>query len=434
MKRLLHLPFISVLFALLFGACNQQQQPESDPPKPETFSVATDTITVQPGEETVQCFFPKLDNDEPIDIQRFHVKSPIGHHFVVYTSAHDVNSPPVSCPQGGQPGYDVVLGVQHGDTDIVLPAGVGLPLKAHQQLVLELHVINATSQAQNVKGEVEFEVAEPGTVKQKAFVYFVGPTAFKGEPKTTFSASASCALPEDIHFLYMFGHQHKYGTNVKVSVSDGQGTPDVIYTSDNWENPPISKKEFSVGPTQANTTIEVGCDWDNTGDKPMTYLGEMCFATGMATLVDPKAPAKGQMVCVTAGTDPDCQCLFSSSTDVGDGGATFDVNLSIADNVVKPGDTDWGAPLFCYLYAGSPLADPTAFSYVAQEASATLKTSADSASLHFYDVTPGKYSLLCYMDSTGGGLNPNSGSPFALTDVNVTDGGSADAVMSLTIP
>jgi hypothetical protein len=85
----------------------------------------------------------------------------------------------------------------------------------------------------------------------------------------------------DVNFFAITGHEHQYGTNVKVATSmnkDDPGTP--VYDVPNWQwnEPATQVHDFKI-PDGGGFLFS--CEWNNTSDRPIRFGesadAEMCF-------------------------------------------------------------------------------------------------------------------------------------------------------------
>src|SRR4051812_9514955 len=90
------------LIATLVLAC---EGPESNGTRADaTFEAGP--FHVASGEEKVLCSFVRMDNEQAVDVQRVTGRQTKGgHHLVIYTVDHPIDSEPVPCSQGGQPSW-----------------------------------------------------------------------------------------------------------------------------------------------------------------------------------------------------------------------------------------------------------------------------------------------------------------------------------------
>lgn len=375
-------------------------------------------FTVAGGEEIVVCTYIRGENATEQDVTMFRTEqSAGGHHLIVYTVDHPIDLPPGSCPQGGQPGWNQILVTQIEHEEIVFPEGVGFRVMPNQQYVLETHYLNTTRNTLEATSRFTTRYGEPGTVRERAATYFFGTMNIDVAPRETATASVDCAPPEAMTLRSMFGHEHRWGTGVNVSLVRGDGA-EPIYASDDWERPPIMQFEGGLQVTPADR-IRVVCDWNNLGSETSRFPHEMCFAIGYYW------PAETGLICVSGGTTDDCVCQHQGRTSTGPGGSEVTVNISRVDALAGVGGAmDAGAPVYCALYDAGDWAglfpnegaQPKYFRSLVDE---PLATSADTITLTFEDVTAGDYKVSCMMDTIGGGWIMGPGDVVAAPAIDV---------------
>src|SRR5260370_19814851 len=95
--------------------------------------------------DMVQCHYLKTPNADDVEIDRITVNFPLGsHHVHVYRS--DIAEPTdhvEDCTAGiDWTRWSLLVGVQSKPLDWSLSDGVTVPLKAHQQLLVQVHWLN----------------------------------------------------------------------------------------------------------------------------------------------------------------------------------------------------------------------------------------------------------------------------------------------------
>jgi hypothetical protein len=390
-------------------------------------------FTVAPGEELVMCTYVRADTDTAEDVTVFTTEqTPGGHHLIVYTVDHAVDLPPSPCNQGGQPGWSQILVTQLEHDEQAFPEGVGFRVAAHQQYVMETHYINTTAEPLTVTSGFGVTYGAPGTVTQRAATYFFGTMNIDVAANAAGTSSVSCTPPEPMALRTMFGHVHRWGTGVDVSLARAGGAEEDVYQSDEWEDPPIARFEggLELGTSDA---VRVACDWQNGSAASLRYPQEMCFAIGYFW------PAETGVICVSGGRKDECECRYQGDQDSGPGGA--EVNVSIrrkAEIDGAGGALDAGAPIYCAMFieddwAGITPVEGAQPRYFRDVVDQPMHSAEQALTLAFQDVTPGDYKLTCMMDTIGGGWIPGSGDVLSLnaTDVHVEAGQAAQAEVLL---
>jgi hypothetical protein len=407
-----------------------------EPPADAVFEAGP--FVVEPGDEIVMCTFARGDNVEEQDVSRFAMtQSAGGHHLIVYTVDHSIDSPPAPCPQGGQPSWTQILATQAPHEEQAFPSGVGYHVGPSQQYVIETHTINATGEVLQAKSSLSMTYATKGSVEHVAASYFFGTENIDVPAGAKGSASAACSPPKDTTLRTMFGHEHQHGTRVSVELERTNVERQPLYASEKWDAPPILTFDNGLSLSPGDS-LHVRCDYDNPLTTSLRYPHEMCFVLGYYW------PSDGRGIfCVSGGGKDACECQ-STFTDTGPGGSRVDIEVGREDTIVgTKGDPASGAPIYCTLFRAEdytplgpkPDAKPYAFGSIVDE---PLTHPSDRVPLSLTDVTPGDYAIVCMMDTIGGGFLPGAGDLVNLKGVVVSpDAGSpaaAEVVLDFALP
>jgi hypothetical protein len=246
-------------------------------------------LTVKAGEERHTCQFVALPNDADANVVSISHDYTLGsHHFVLFTTDLDA----IPSDLGGQ--YDCTIGDEpimahargilyaaqtpHGDDPF--PQGVGLPLKAHQVLLLQAHYINASSQDIDATVRAGFDTAPLETTPQQAgFLIFYDPFIYL-PPQSQASSGIRCSVPNDITVFSASTHYHQRGTGMRVWMDPMGSAPsaDPFFETHDWEH-----AASFTGPLQvpAGSFIRTQCDYYNADatevfQGPNAATSEMC--------------------------------------------------------------------------------------------------------------------------------------------------------------
>jgi hypothetical protein len=271
-----------VLVAVMAAGCGGKSQ---------SYTVSFDPLTIPGGTEHTQCVVKRLGNPAPLHVGQVHNQlGPASHHMVVYRVGDTVEqTTPFDCmpfqdtldPSKGSP----IMITQRSDDLLTLPAGVAYTLDANQMLRIELHYLNAGANPVTLSASTTMVASDSFT--DEANFLLVGDTDIHvpaGQDATLgpvfYPLDASLA---DAHFFALTGHEHRLGTNVKVTLSTGDddpGTP--VYDVANW----IWSEPATVVQNPAFTVAQGGgfhftCTWHNGTLQDVGFgesaTDEMCF-------------------------------------------------------------------------------------------------------------------------------------------------------------
>jgi hypothetical protein len=300
-----------------------------DAPATNTYSVTFGPITVSPGTENTQCITTRLKNAAAVHIGSIHnVLSGGSHHLIVYRVADTeekltpYNCQPFSDTLDASKGSPLMI-TQKKDDSFTLPKGVAFTLDPNQMVRLEMHYINAGSTPKEISATSTLIPIADADFKDEASFLFIGTPDISLPPMTTttigpmfFKAPADYA---DSKFFAITGHEHAYGTNVKVAVTSSAadpGKPVYDIPDFKWDEPRTVQQDppFTI---PAGGGFTFSCSYNNTSSSTVTFgesaTKEMCFFWAYYY------PSKGARVCFhtkrLGGTPVDTCCPGGSLCD-----------------------------------------------------------------------------------------------------------------------
>ena len=245
--------------------------------------IETPSFQVAQGTERQWCYWMKLPSDVDLEVVEFQIKYLDGsHHMNLFQTNQDVPDHdaecfgPVDFSSATNPnGYDLIVGSQSHDMDWKMPDGVAMRLKAHRQLMLQTHYVNATTQKTPLDvGKVKINLvaaADPSTIKQHVGTMFANNVNVKIPPHEERSFSTSCALPTATNVIALTGHFHSRGKTFSVNVApDGTDPTAEIYRSRDWAEPPFTVLDQPAA-LPANGALYYTCDFVNNTDTTITF-------------------------------------------------------------------------------------------------------------------------------------------------------------------
>lgn len=280
-------------FALVLGALLLGPSCSGEPPKPvdpnevdlpapsHGVQIQTPLFEVETGKERQHCYWFKLPSDVDLDVTRIEVKYLSGsHHMNLFQTDKDMPDGDGDCFTGvfspmGTNGYELLVGSQREAMDWQLPEGVAFKLKAHRQLMLQTHYVNAGSQKTPTgKGRVKVNLHdEPDKSKVKAAMgtMFANNVNVKIPPRQAREFTTSCQIPHDATVAALTGHFHSRGRAFSVNVAaDGRAAGEEIYRSRDWDEPP-----FTVLATPfklpAGGALQYTCAFQNDTDAEVKF-------------------------------------------------------------------------------------------------------------------------------------------------------------------
>ena len=304
---------VSLTFALLLVGC---PGPKPLPPLDVTLDPPTSGYQVAPapfdvvaGTETQRCFFFAVPSDVPVFVNRFQLAQNTGsHHLNVFRvktikalSGVDGDSvvdgecfkspnwsdwPLVVNSQESNPGQlNPDDPAANGHVDWQLPDSVVYRFEPHELLMIQVHYVNATTQATPKRGKflVNLHTIPAAANQQEVGTLFATNQSIKvcpGDTNKFFEASCKLSSATPVTLLGANGHFHSRGTKFTITTFDAAGTPAAapFYTSAVWNDPPMI---YGLNlPVAANAGVRYHCEYS----VPATACGDpangCCFTFG----------------------------------------------------------------------------------------------------------------------------------------------------------
>jgi hypothetical protein len=262
-------------------------------PAGDCITLSYPAVDVNPGVENTQCVVMNLHNATQLRVGSIHnVLGPASHHFIVYRTNETTERPtPFDCqpfadtlnPMAGSP---IMITQRHDDT-LTLPSGVAYTFQPNQMIRLELHYINPTAAPETASPTATFcPIAESSFHDEADFLFIGNPdinipahSSFTLGP-TFFPMPAEFA---DAHFFAITGHEHQWGTNVRISTGPSASGPFTsVYDVPSWSwSEPTTVMADPAFTLPAGGGFQFTCDWFNGSDANVRFgesaNDEMCF-------------------------------------------------------------------------------------------------------------------------------------------------------------
>ena len=244
-----------------------------------------DRFAVPKGAEIQHCYYFKLPSDVDLEVVRFQIAYlPGSHHMNLFRTTTEVPDHDAECftkmdftTPTNPGGVDLIIGSQSGALDWKLPDGVGFKLKAHTQLILQTHYVNASTQTSAIDaGEVWVNLnSAPDPTKITAHVgtMFANNMQIKIPAHQSASFTTGCGVDRDVHVIAATGHFHSRGKTFEVNACPtDMRTPDPtpFFTSRAWQDPPFVTLDTPLA-IKAGGGLQYTCDFQNDTDQEITF-------------------------------------------------------------------------------------------------------------------------------------------------------------------
>lgn len=237
--------------------------------------------TQGPNTEIQDCHIFKLDNADPVEIERIRIKFPPGsHHVHMYRSDNPEPDSQADCWSGiDWTKWHLVIGAQTQSMDWRLPTGLTVPLDPHQQLLVQVHWLNTTEQPIDGKVDISFHTTEKSDAHVGVMFGINKQTAMDAHQRKTIAQW--CPMPAGSKLLAIMGHYHGLGQKYQVASRPENADPaselrpvvedgDIIYSA-------LGEQTFQFKPydppyeVPAGHGLEFQCEFFNYRDHPITW-------------------------------------------------------------------------------------------------------------------------------------------------------------------
>jgi hypothetical protein len=268
---------ISAVFAL--SACSGSS--DRAPPA-HGFQLKTPAYTLPAGQEQYLCYTVKLDEADDVAITAFDsFTSEQVHHLEVFQALAPEADGLNPCDGTVKVTWLPLFGGGQNAGGLKLPDGAGFKLPKDAQLLVQLHLLNATTKDVQQKVVINMDyAADPGGVTP-AGIFAFGSMEINLPPQSQGTqVVSSCQLPKALDVFAVQPHMHTRGTKVTFDVGASEDAAQTVYQRNPWVFGAQPIDAFQMPMTQGQFG-RVTCTYDNTSDKAITYgestEDEMCY-------------------------------------------------------------------------------------------------------------------------------------------------------------
>jgi hypothetical protein len=246
-------------------------------PMGDVVTLKMDEFPVAKGEEVYKCQNFANPFGGQGDIQEFASHMSAGsHHMLLFYEADATDGPLEDC--SGLEFQATPYGSQQPDDSLTFPPGVAASFPSNYGIRLQAHYLNTTADAITAKVEVDFTMAEPGTVQQYAGVLFMVQTDIHVPPHETQTVTRDCSVPFDMNVIKASSHMHQHGINFTSTVANQP-----FFDTTAWSDP-VPELFSPAKPLTNGDPIHFACTFENAGDTTLTFgesaqTNEMCILT-----------------------------------------------------------------------------------------------------------------------------------------------------------
>jgi hypothetical protein len=261
----------------LSTSCSDDEPPL--PPLGEWLGLLSGNWSLAPGEEKYVCVRATLSHD--IHVARFRPEAGVGTHHTLLTVTSDAEPDGVSDCDGYENGQVALFASGYGTEELALPPGVAVRVGAGTKLLLNVHLLNTTTEAQAGATGTSVFLVDAGEVVERAEVFLAGKVddleVIPGES----TQRGTCTFAAASNVYAIMPHMHARGSHIAVAARRAAG--DATLLDEPFD---VDDQRYRVTdpatPMAAGDRLEVTCTYQNT--TPITYgfgplsSDEMCYA------------------------------------------------------------------------------------------------------------------------------------------------------------
>jgi hypothetical protein len=243
--------------------------------------IQSDWTLPNPGDEFYQC--TRLTMARDYYLSEIDPVSPPGtHHDVVAMGGPRMSDGTEKCDAFVSVTAEstALFGSGLGTNPLVMPPGVAVHVPAGSQLLLNLHLFNATDGSLSGTSGIDVKTEPASAAQHIATTTLIGPQGFT-VPTGTSTIDGTCTAPAHVTLFSVLPHMHKLGTHMQVVANRAAGGPvtllDTDFSFDQQKNYPITP----AVDLEAGDSIDVHCTYFNPGADVIfgeSSNQEMCFA------------------------------------------------------------------------------------------------------------------------------------------------------------
>jgi len=231
------------------------------------------------GDEGYHCVTLTLDAD--VWITAFHNTAPLGTHHTALSIGSPVGPDGSGTCEATDNQPTIIYGAGVGTPDFALPTGYAVRARAGQQLLMNLHIFNASDQP--ISGTSGVSIKTTTDTVAEAGVANTGKTSDLVVPPGASTQVGTCDVSEASTAFNVFPHMHKLGVHMRAMV-DTTTLIDMPYSFDSQAYYPLAPaRQLAPG-----DRIRVECSYQNDTGATVRFgqssLEEMC---GLGLYVSP---------------------------------------------------------------------------------------------------------------------------------------------------
>lgn len=202
----------------------------------------------------------------------------IVHHVVLFDAhgrlgAADGYDPSLGfpCSGVGEAGWEAIGAWGPGANPTAFPPGMGLPLGADAQLVLQMHYFEGVENARGMTDQSGYGLTLVDDVDLRVTTLPFGPTSFTIPAGDAAYRSTSRVTwrGDSALILGAWPHMHLLGSAISETISRADDTEACLLRQDTWDyHNQVVAGFLEPVPINAGDVVRTSCTWDNSADNP----------------------------------------------------------------------------------------------------------------------------------------------------------------------
>lgn len=249
-------------------------------PNPNEFAFDTDSYKLTPGEErNYMCYTIRTPPDRDIMITEVEPLYGKGiHHLGIYRTISPEPEGTFLCPELVRDTWLPIYGGGIESGILTMPEGSGMFVPKDTQLLVQLHLLNSTSDPVEDKARIILRTTDDtGAMQAGMFGFDNRDLNIPAHGQNVEQGHTCDPIGVDMDVFAVFGHMHQRGKKIEVSRGANPGD-EVLYSAEwSFQDQPTVPAKFHVS---KEDVIHVRCWFDNNNDYDVSYgektENEMC--------------------------------------------------------------------------------------------------------------------------------------------------------------
>lgn len=268
--------------ALLTGGCADSSMDGPAPPA-HGYQLKTPALELAAGEEKYLCYTVKLAEPADVAVTQFApFISPVVHHYEVFQALAPEQAGLWDCTnQQIKQTWLPLVGGGAGANGFTLPDGAGFKVPRDAQLLIQIHLLNATPALSSSQVVINMTYADDPSHIIPAGIFALGSMNINLAPGAKgVQVGSQCNLPKQLNVFAVQPHMHKRGTKITFQHGPSQAAASVVYQRDPWV---FGAQPIDPFTRQLNDGdfVSTTCTFDNNDSQPVSYgestKDEMCY-------------------------------------------------------------------------------------------------------------------------------------------------------------